>query len=79
MTNVRQMIDESGKMKVADMEYLGNCIDSFDMDGNCVNPYLPFADVSEFGCAVEENDNITYKGITIQYDEEEDVHSFFRK
>lgn len=60
------------------MEYLGNCVDSFDMEGNCVNPYLPFYDVSEFACAVEESDNINYKGIIIQYDEAKDVHSFFR-
>ncbi len=55
------------------MEYLGNCVDSFDMNGDCVNPYLPFIDVNEFACAVEENDNITYKGIMIQYDEEKDI------
>ena len=60
------------------MEYIGNCVDSFDMNGDCVNPYLPFIDVNEFACAVEENDNITYKGIMIQYDEEKDIHSFFR-
>lgn len=73
-----ELLQWAGVEEGLHMEYLGNCIDSFDVDGNCVNPYLPFADVSEFGCAVEEDDNITYKGIIIQYDEEKDIHSFFR-
>jgi hypothetical protein len=59
-------------------ELIGNCCDSFDENGNCINPLLPFLDASEFAYAVEEQDECDYKGIKITYDETDDVHYFYR-
>jgi hypothetical protein len=60
------------------MTYLGNCVDSFDADGECTNPYLPWSDVNEFACAVDEDDNCTVGNVEIRYDAENDIHSFYR-
>ena len=61
------------------MEYIGNCVDSFDEDGNCVNDLLPFNTVSDFALVVEENDEVELGDIVIKYDQETDIHSFFKK
>jgi len=60
------------------MEYLGNCIDSFDEDGLCINDALPWGDVNEFACAVEDDDNCIVRGVIVKYDEDADIHSFYR-
>ena len=60
------------------MEYLGNCVDSFDLDGDCINDALPWNTVSDFALAVEEGDNILVNDINVIYDSETDIHSFFR-
>ena len=61
------------------MEYLGNCTNSFDEDGNCTNDRLPWSDVSAFACALEAGDNITVGQIVIQYDVSSDIHYFYKK
>lgn len=33
--------------------YIGNCVDSFDLDGECIIGELPFADVNDLGYADE--------------------------
>ena len=35
------------------IDYVGNCIDSFDDDGECTNRYLPYSDTSSFAVAEE--------------------------
>lgn len=57
---------------------VGNCVNSFDDDGNCINPYLPWDHVNDFACAVEEGDNITIGNIKIEYDEDTDIHTFYK-
>ena len=61
------------------MEHIGNCVDSFDEDGNCINPRLPWADVNEFACAVDEDNNVTVGNIVVLYNESTDIHSFYYK
>lgn len=34
--------------------FVGNCVNSFNDDGQCVIPSLPFASVSDFACAEED-------------------------
>ena len=53
------------------MTYLGNCTDETLID------HL-FGDVSAFAWLVEEHgDEFTHRGITVTYDPETDIHSFF--
>jgi len=61
------------------MNFVGNCINSFDENGDCILSQLPFSNVTEFAQLVEENDNVEIGDFVIQYDEETDVHSFFFK
>jgi hypothetical protein len=61
------------------MQFIGNCINSFDEFGDCVIPSLPFANVTEFAQLVEESDNVEIGDFVIQYNEETDVHSFYFK
>ena len=60
------------------MEYIGNCVTDFDENCECINPELPWNDVTEFAQAVEEADDCQIGNIVIKYDEETDVHSFYR-
>ena len=39
--------------------YVGNCVNSFSEDGECINPYLPFSDVSDFAVKLEDAKQIT--------------------
>lgn len=61
------------------MRFIGNCVNSFDADGNCIVSSLPFNDVTEFAQMVEESDEVTIGDFVITYDEETDVHSFWFK
>ncbi len=36
------------------MSYLGNCVNAFDADGECVVDALGYSDASAFTCALEE-------------------------
>jgi len=57
--------------------YIGNCIDSFDLFGNCVVDLLPWATVTDFAQAVEYGDNVVVGGVVVRYDSLSDVHSFY--
>lgn len=58
--------------------YIGNCIDSFDDDGDCTNEYLPFDTVSDFAVYVDENgDNSHINDLKIVYNTDIDVHHFY--
>lgn len=60
--------------------YVGNCIDSFDEDGECTNPALPFNDVTDFAQHVDEyGDDSEVDGLRIVYNPKLDVHSFYVK
>lgn len=39
--------------------YIGNCINSFDDDGDCILGELPFVTTSDFACALEDASPIT--------------------
>lgn len=39
--------------EIFEWEYLGSCVDSFDMEGSCENTRLPYGDVSAFACGEE--------------------------
>lgn len=39
--------------------WIGTCINSFDNDGDCVDPSLPYRDVSDFAVAEEDAEEIT--------------------
>ena len=57
---------------------VGTCIDSFDEEGDCVNPLLPFADVTEFAQHVDQHGNDSMvDGILITYDPDSDIHTFW--
>ena len=43
------------------LEYVGNCVNSFNDDGNCIIPKLPFETVSDFACSLEESTDISEK------------------
>jgi hypothetical protein len=60
------------------LDYIGNCVDSFDENGNSIFD-LPFSDVTEFAQMVEENDNVTVGNFVIKYNEDEDIHYFYKK
>jgi hypothetical protein len=64
-------------MEGKELRFIGNCINSFDKFGDCIIPSLPFANVSEFAQLVEENDDVEIGDFVIQYNEDDDVHSFF--
>ena len=56
---------------------IGNCIDSFDEDGNCINDFLPWCDVTEFAQSIDQHgDNFTLYNILVEYDNNKDVHTF---
>ena len=40
------------------MNFIGNCVNSFDEFGDCIIPQLPFSNVTEFAQLVEESDNV---------------------
>ena len=61
------------------MNFIGNCINSFDEFGDCIIPQLPFSNVIEFAQLVEESDNVEIGDFVIQYNEQTDIHSFFFK
>lgn len=58
-------------------DYIGNCITSFDEDGECIVDQLPWCDASEFACELEEAETIekfeihdvvaTYMGESLSY------------
>jgi hypothetical protein len=41
--------------------YVGNCVDSFDEDGDCITPFLPWGTVSDFAVAEENAKQIDEK------------------
>lgn len=41
------------------LTYVGNCITSFDEDGDCINSELPFTDVSDFAYQLEKSKQLT--------------------
>ncbi len=45
------------------LEYVGNCVNSFNDDGNCIIPKLPFETVSDFACSLEESTDISEKKV----------------
>jgi hypothetical protein len=54
------------------MNFLGTCVDDELIEDL-------FGSVSEFARLVEEfGDNFGYKGITVKYDQSEDIHIFYR-
>jgi len=59
---------------------IGDCVNSFDEDGYCINDSLPYGDVTDFA-QDEENDfeRLKKNGIDIFYDDEEDIHYFYFK
>lgn len=59
------------------MQLVGDCTDSFDEDGNCINDHLPFDTVTDFAQAVDESDNVVIGKLHIVYNPATDVHSFF--
>lgn len=61
------------------MNYISNCVDSFDENGDCIIGCLPFNNVTEFAQMVGENDEVQIGDFVITYDEEKDVHSFWFK
>jgi hypothetical protein len=61
------------------MNYISNCVDSFDENGDCIFGRLPFNNVTEFAQLVEESDEVVIGDFVITYDEEKDVHSFWFK
>jgi hypothetical protein len=59
-------------MKEMKLHLLGDC-----RDENLINEI--FGSVSDFACLCEEKgNNFIYKGVQITYDEEKDIHSFFK-
>lgn len=59
-------------------DYIGNCIDSFDEDGDCIFDCLPWNTVSDFACDMENGDNCIIGNVEVVYDAETDVHSFYK-
>jgi hypothetical protein len=47
---------------------IGNCVNSFDEDGDCVIDQLPFCTTSDFACALEEAIIITNPDLMEQLD-----------
>lgn len=41
------------------LSYISNCVDSFDEDGECVIPQLPFNNTSDFAVCLAEAEQIT--------------------
>ena len=41
------------------LEYVGNCINCFDEDGNCIIAELPFDTVSDLACSLEESSEMS--------------------
>ena len=74
------------------LEFVGTCADSFDEDGDCINPALPWSHVSDFAVA-DENATATDptqfgvktpfdffdlgRGIYAAYDSDADIHYFY--
>ena len=59
------------------MHYISNCIDSFDLFGNCIVDLLPWATVTDFAQDVEYGGNITVGNVVVRYDDYKDIHSFY--
>jgi hypothetical protein len=60
------------------MTIIGNCVNSFNDDGYCIFDELPWGTVSDFACDVEEfGDEFSRDGITVKYDSDSDIHTFF--
>jgi hypothetical protein len=74
------------------MDYVGNCVDSFDSDGDCINDFLPWADATEFAQAEERKEPAhpfqvaqrirqlefyVMDGVMVAYDPNRDVHYFY--
>jgi len=81
--NVLIKLTENGRKKISATPYketafIGDCINSFDEEGNCINDYLPYSDVTDFA-QDEENEFEKLKdyGIKVKYDEDKDVHYFY--
>lgn len=48
------MFNQVKTNNVTKKRYVGNCINSFDEDGDCVIPDLPFTDVSDLAYQLED-------------------------
>jgi hypothetical protein len=59
------------------VRYISNCIDSFDLFGNCIVDLLPWSTVTDFAQAIEYGDNVVVDNIAVRYDDSTDVHSFY--
>jgi hypothetical protein len=59
------------------VHYISNCIDSFDLFGNCTVDLLPWATVTDFAQAVEYGDNVVVGNVVVRYDSLNDIHSFY--
>ncbi len=59
------------------MHYISNCIDSFDLFGNCIVDLLPWATVTDFAQTVEYGDNVIVGNVLVRYNSLNDIHSFF--
>lgn len=60
--------------------YIGNCINSFDLDGDCVNDELPYSDTTDFAQDIDSATEIS-KDEFISYTtctKIETMNSFYR-
>lgn len=60
------------------MNLLGTCVNSFDEDGDCIIPELPWSSVSDFANDIEEfGDNFRQGNLKVVYDDNKDIHYFY--
>lgn len=53
--------------------YVGNCVNSFDADGECLIRQLPWSDVTEFAQAVEDAWSLTKEQFTQNVNVHKDI------
>ncbi len=60
------------------MLFIGNCVTCFDINGQCIENLLPWCDVTDFAQYIENyGDNFVIGNISVIYNANTDIHSFY--